>query len=713
MPKKIISLLLIIILMFSVTSVLSSCGRKHTEIRTVSAGIYPDRSATPGYRSVTSGNYKTVISDNDRAFMIDERTGSIAVKDPYELRSTLPFFNNTTASVFTVKVFNEKEYVFLDSQRNCAAYGTFSYTCEGNRVKAVYTLANNETTAKRSPDNISAGDIYIRLPVEYVFENDILKVSINMAECVTPDDLIIESIAFMPYFCSAESGSTESADDYILVPDGCGAIIYTKNSPADYNEKSFSVYGSTAENSHYAPFGAFGIKHGNSAVAAAVTAGEAIAEIRTANASAKTSQMNIVYPEFRITDTVVSGGKVSFASGYKGLLEVDYRFLDGQNADYIGMASAVRAMFIYSGKLPDRAENDNGYTVNIEIDGSTDGTQKNNLSSYEDIEDLLSVLKAKNINNANILLNGFFEGGLIQNELSSVRLTPSAGSKKDFVSLCEYAEKQGYGIYPATNLMYFSGAVKQASDPAGNTYSVYADITSPVDKTVSAELKLTRLKTMEKNCISLMNFGKKQKISGFLLNDTDKPFVADVNSGVADKQAASDIISENVASFGVLGNSVLNGCGMNVLRGADVCVNVPYYTSFEENEFYKAVPFVQAVIHSSVVYSGQPANMAALPTLELLKTAEYGGVPFFRWTMNNSSVCYYENMFNEAVEFCTEAADRLSDLSMKRITGHREVESGIFCTEYDFQTLVYVNYNNYSVNIGEIAVMPYDYIRIN
>ena len=59
-----------------------------------------------------------------------------------------------------------------------------------------------------------------------------------------------------------------------------------------------------------------------------------------------------------------------------------------------------------------------------------------------------------------------------------------------------------------------------------------------------------------------------------------------------------------------------------------------------------------------------------------------------------------------------EAKEKIGDLTSKRMTDHFEYESGVFCTVYDGGTKVYVNYNNYSVLIGEVVVMPYDYLRI-
>lgn len=714
MQRKTNTFFSIIILLLFISAAFTSCGVKKTAVRTIPAGTFSGQSAVSGHRSSTANDCKLQLTDGDKSLYIDSKTGNIAVRDPGKVWSALPFTSNNTASVFTVSVFNGKEYIVLDTQRNCAAYGTFSFSKSGKTISAVYVLANNDTTAKKSAESVAEGDIYVRLPVEFTFENGCLKAAVDMTAVITAPGLYIDTVAFMPYFCSVPSSlvSGENFNDWVLVPDGTGAVISSKTAPTDYNETSFAVYGGK-ENASEASLPAFGVKNSSFAVAGIITDGQAVAVIKSANASAKTSKAQLVYPEFSISEVNKKADKISYTDSYKGKIEVTYRFLNGENAGYMGIAAAVRAVLIRDNKLPDHIADDTCSNMNIIIDGSVDGTKKTTLSRYEDIEDIISVLKGKNINNANIILNGFFDGGIMQKPLSSVKMINTAGTRKEFSSLCDYAKKQGYGIYLGSNLMYFSGSFASAETPAGNKPEKTVSYAVSSTEKNNSVLRMMKTGKLESNCIKLMNFGVGKNITGFALADVNEPIVTDIVSGIADRQAAADLLEKNIASFGVLSKLIVNGCSTYSLGSADAAINIPYTTSNAETDYYKAVPFVPAVLHSSVLYSGAPANTTPVTKLELLKTVEYGGVPFFRWTMNGNSAYYYENTIKEAAEFCSDAAVRLNGIQNKRMTAHYEVQSGVFCTEYSSETLVYVNYNNYSVNIGDIAVMPYDYIRIN
>ena len=68
---------------------------------------------------------------------------------------------------------------------------------------------------------------------------------------------------------------------------------------------------------------------------------------------------------------------------------------------------------------------------------------------------------------------------------------------------------------------------------------------------------------------------------------------------------------------------------------------------------------------------------------------------------------------SDIADFCAEAGKTLGDLSGAAIESHEKVQDGLYRTGYSGGTLVYVNYNNYSVNVNSITIPPYSYIRIN
>lgn len=689
---------------------LTSCGGSKTTIRTASDGgiISPDGTAGP--RTVSVLTTEKLFSDNGYSFLIDKSSGGIAVTDGKKAWTALPLTENGTASVLTVRVIGRDGTRILDSQSDCAVYGGFSYEVNGNTVNAKYVFSENADAAAKSDDELGKHDLRVTVPVSYTFADSALTVRVDTAGIKLSSGTVVESISLMPYFCAVAPSSDRNNKDFLLVPDGCGALIFTGRTAADYNEKRYAVYGSRDDDVYDAPLGAFGARTGRYAVAAIVTEGEAISEIRAASASAKTSSYHIVYPAFTLTEVKSDGGKLSMSDSYSGPVCVVYRFLSENNANETGMAAAVRAVLILNGTIPDGVKPETTLPLNVELICSPDGKRNNIVSGFEEAEDFLSVLKGKGLNNVKLIMNGCLSGGLVQEPVRKAGLLRAAGGEKDFSSLCGYAKKQGYSVFLAANVTYGADENRPALDMDGNKTEKAADALLTDGKN---ELVLTKLSLLEKSCVRLMEYAGKLGADGCALTDAGEPPVSDHASGISDRQTASDIVAQNVSSFGTLGKLAVFGGNFNTLASADVITELPFYTSCPESEGYRAIPFIQTVLHASAAYSGAPVNTAALPRLEMLKTVEYGGVPYFRWTLGGNSVCNYENMFSDAVEFCTDASAQLSDLFDKRITGHYQTADGVFCTEYSSGTLVYINYNNYSVDVGNIAVMPYDYIRIN
>ena len=73
----------------------------------------------------------------------------------------------------------------------------------------------------------------------------------------------------------------------------------------------------------------------------------------------------------------------------------------------------------------------------------------------------------------------------------------------------------------------------------------------------------------------------------------------------------------------------------------------------------------------------------------------------------------YNNNINEIVTYCAKANDILSDVRDARMTSHYEVRSGVFCTEYNNSTKVYVNYTEKAVKINGITVNARDCVKIS
>ena len=125
------------------------------------------------------------------------------------------------------------------------------------------------------------------------------------------------------------------------------------------------------------------------------------------------------------------------------------------------------------------------------------------------------------------------------------------------------------------------------------------------------------------------------------------------------------------------------------------------------------MPLLQMILHGTLIYSGSPCNKDDILTISMLRCVEFGAAFAVEWDFLPQSELFYERTYSEAADFCVRANEALGDLAARRITGHEIISDGVCVVTYDSGSIVYVNYNNFSVNIGSISVPPYDFIRIN
>ena len=148
---------------------------------------------------------------------------------------------------------------------------------------------------------------------------------------------------------------------------------------------------------------------------------------------------------------------------------------------------------------------------------------------------------------------------------------------------------------------------------------------------------------------------------------------------------------------------------------------------YNESAAYEPVPFAQAVLHGSILYSGKPIDAGdPLYRYDMLQCIEYGAIPSFEWIYSTSNIfCYDGYLLSERIteitEFYKKADDALQDVSSSVITDHRKITSnadgkaisGVYCTTYSDGSQIFVNYTGSAVVTPDnIVIGAYDFIKI-
>lgn len=689
---------------------------------------------------------------------IDKKTLSVSINDKNNnyTWNSLPEKSNDSAFTFGLTVYTQSGVHVLNTQDNSVAFGTASFEKNDNGVTVSYVLSDNKETAQKNYDEITKNDIYVAFSVSYTLKEQSMTVTIDTANIKATPKSIISEIRVLPFLGASYD---DSVNDYFLIPDASGAVMYTAKDNADTSSVSVNVYGDDpylnfTENSANTTVPVFGVKRNNNAFAAIITDADAQAVIKatkkTDSSPSKISAVFTVTP----TRTDKESGKVYYGSTYNEKISVVYKFLADGSADYMGMASAAREEFINKNTLPSASyEKSDEIPFCISIIGSQDD---NTLTTIQQTTDILGILKGKGIDNIQLIYKGLLSGGFAQKNLYSSGIPSSSGGLESYRELYNYTQMLNYSLLTDVNI--FSSSKSYL--PTDSAYDITGEKASYklINDLSFRDYKESRLSTRIGTETASVGFSKRNEsmyaptkgynmyltdisdlsenisafLSGELYNSADGISVSDAghvlySDNESSRQENLNTISAQLRAAGSSGKLSVKGGNIYTLYSASYVSDMNFDTFYPESEAYEPVPFVQAIIHGSTIYSGEPIDAGdPMYRYDMLRYIEYGAVPSFEWIYSSSNIfCYDGYLLNERIteitEYYEKANDALNSVSSAAMTEHKKITSdangkavdGVYCTSYSNGTQIYVNYTGTAVVTPEnIVVGAYDFVKI-
>ncbi|MBQ3005591.1 MAG: hypothetical protein IJD88_06630, partial [Clostridia bacterium] len=545
-------------------------------------------------------------------------------------------------------------------------------------------------------------------------------------------DAVIESMDILSYM-----GATVNAKegDYMILPDGCGAVVDTWNYSFEISSLSFAVYGndSTVEatKSEYSSIaGVYGAKEGAKAFGAVITKGDAISTIKFDKATDK-NKYNTVYPEFAITPTLRTQDKVYLSeNSYDDSIRIVYRFLSGNIADYSGVATACREVLIREGFLSSAAIKDTEeLKLNLNLTGGFDnGNKIEKATTFEQAQEILMRLKAKGVDNLSLTYKGMLSGGIDQNNIEYAGLLNGLGGKKDLAQLNEYMTTQGMELYADVQFLtakvnqllkyyYSAGNIlkRTASAKSANPFAVFSENESYI-RTLNKTDKLDKtVEELHKKDIAVM---------GYTINDVGSLLYTDFSKPYNNRQFAAKEIAAQLTSLRAEKKVAVSTGNFYMLKTADKITEIPITTQKESTDYYRSVPFIQIILHGTIPYSSTGLNLSQNADELLLKCIEYGCEPTYEMYYEVKDIkneeqksldekYSFEKNMNKAVEVYTKATQALEGLADERIMKQSQLKPGVYMTEYSSGSAVYVNTTDEDVEVNKIEISANSFIRIN
>lgn len=736
---RILSMLVITAMLFSACS-----GKEETGVRTI-RDVSNRNTISPECENPASLHYagsaesftEKITSSGLIELYIDKNTNSFCIVDSgkKQVWSALPLLDSLSQnespvsdpSMATLRIIGGTDVYYLNTQDNSLNYGKASYAQIDNGVEFSYDIFADSETAKKT--SLSTSDIAFNLKMDVTLADGSMNVSCSYSNLSKNPNAYIENIELLNYF-GAYNDSAEN--DYLFVPDGCGAIIRTSVYDESFEKLSFAVYGKDPscekEYSGSALVPAFGIKHGECAFVSLIRKGDTVASIYADKASGL-SDYNRVYSSFDITPSSYKNETLSISKS-ASIQEINlcYRFLYDNNATYSGLASACREQLIRDSVLSSQSVDETTYLpLFLTLTGAVSkdfGPFRiiSKQTTFEQAQDMLVRMKSKGINNVALRYTGVFGGGTDSTDAANLRLLTRLGGSSKLSELFSYISGQKMSLYLDVDVLSSSsGFGSNSALNISKQISKYNVSNKLVEYLGSspASRELRRINRLSKVISSVLTDTKYYDFSGFCINDAGSVLYSDFSfNGMLRDSAANEIraaispLSTSRSTMAVKGN-------IYMLKNIDSVINVPLDTTVSASGAYLPVPFIQLILHGAVDYAGDPINIQANSEENMLHCIEFGACPHYEWNYESSiddsesDIYYYDNSINSAAEFYKEADEALNDLRSARMTDHYEVEDGVFCTEYDTGAKIYVNYTDSECSVMGAVIEARSFLRIN
>lgn len=576
------------------------------------------------------------------------------------------------------------------------------------------------------------------IPVQYCIVDGAFQAEVLTDEIqrVNAKSYHITDIKLLPYFGAAN----QSTDGELLVPDGSGALIDFNNGKNNddiifYNNR---IYGKNINLSQTAAESVkeqislpiFGSKwegkdgNADSGFLGVIVSGEASSSI-VASTSGKISSYNMIYATanmidhtYKKTDGSVYAGKTTHIMATSDNLinnqnfAVRYYFLNGDDANYVGMAEKYREHLQKADQLKDKtALADKKYLVldligAVSIEKYVFGVQKpvvTALTTYNDVVTIVKELKAEGIDNLVINYIGALDGGLNNKMYSCVETESVLGTGNEFRAMIDYLNQEGVIFFLESNPIDIYNN--------GNGYDNNADAAKTFfDKYAFQYKYILDSEQYDKN--SRWHILHPAKVPGFVdqfatsatewglknisLDRIGKVLYTDYADDVENTTRADALEYWNTAlktADEKSENLMVHSGNAYAMAYADIVTDVANGSS-DYDMADQTVPFYQIVFQGNTVLAPTAFNMSVDYERELLKILEnggnlkynliYGDVDQLVGTEFDTMVSYsYKRWKSKVVEHYKVMQEVSAQFAGKNIIAHEIIADDVTVTEYE------------------------------
>ncbi|NMB95330.1 MAG: hypothetical protein GYA02_01760 [Clostridiaceae bacterium] len=712
---------LLIIMLSSRAEVISSSNGKNAAYNTIAmnANINED--------------YKKIAQNTKFTLLCNLKTGTIIVEnrqtgylwrsiidnlDDYGLENLSTYWSNYISSLFSIS--------YTDLKKN-----------NGSEEK-VLSAADASIDSINNIDNgisieYNFGRLGINITIEISLQEDGMTVFIPAGKIKENSNFGIVTVELMPFLGAV----ADDIDGYIFFPDGCGAIMKYGNTierPKFTDPYESFVFSPEKvdisenirmgkEQKYNAMLPIYGIKNSENAFLAIATKGAEETAIQVSPygylINLNRAGFKLYYRHFyeiNLSNINIHGRDV--AKNLKGQRankeiilqdhEVQFIFLDGNDANYSGMANVYRNHLAKNSGLKKVIKN--GSNIPMAINLFMGVKEKRmlfdkyvSMTTFQQAIIITERLKDRGIDNLQVNLKGWAKGGY--------GIFPDSwppdnrlGGVPEMTKLLEYMDINNINLFLQAN---FIDAVSESYN-----FSKRNDVIIQSNDLPATDSGQERFIINPSSCFNrieeLINkISTKTRCGsgiGLTLENLGRALYPDYNKNNPSSRAQTlktwenifHLVEKSKMSIGVEGGNAY------VLKYADYLFDIQVKSS----GYYivdEAIPFFQMVVHGMVPYTSEPGNLAYDLNKQKLQWIEYGCVPLFELTYDsttklkdtNYNILFnsrYERWINTIEDIYKEFNENLKDIWDAQMIGHEKIDQDLVKISYSNGTVIYINY---------------------
>lgn len=536
-------------------------------------------------------------------------------------------------------------------------------------------------------------------------------------------------------------------DGYMFVPDGNGALIYLDDKEgrfdSGYVQKVYSSDIGVGESyvlsllweqyeTHneaekvLAPV--FGMVHTQNGLGylAVIESGEEEASIY-ATPNGAYSEFNWVTASFRkcatyIQPTSNSGGSVTKVTDRIGYdIKIRYLFVEGEEADYAGLAKRYREYLIEKGELTQKEDE---FQVRLDFLGMDVENwmmwkKAVPVTTVENIREIYADLKTEGVTDILSQYKGWQDGGVQSLPVLSLDVDSSIGGKKELLKLMDESKEQGIDFYLYTDAV-------RANPETGNTTF---DTVKKMDKRLYEEenykavyntfVYWTPTKSYE-NLLELESSLQKNAINNLALSNIGNTlFTYTLGDTMQTRSVSKYLYEQTLNELSADMNLLLEAPAACYWRYSKAMTDMPVADS---DYIYtdQSVPFLSIALKGMMPMYGDYVNFEANEREYFLKLVETGIYPSFYLTYENPSELIYTNSSDvysseytvyreQIISYYNELKTVNEAIQGSFIASHEMMENGLTVVNYENGVTIYINYSESDITADGVTVPALGY----